>query len=74
MYKLPDNITPEKLREFKGLEGTVLNPVEDADGNWVVGDEEWESHEFTYLKEKYPNLAALFVQIPYKPKPPVKPY
>lgn len=74
MYKLPDNITPERLKEFKGIEGTLLNPVEDADGNWVVSDEEWESHEFQYLKSEYPDLAALFTQIPYNPKPPQPPF
>lgn len=74
MYKLPDNITPERLKEFKGLEGTLFNPIEDADGNWVVSDEEWGSHEFQYLKAKYPNIAALFTQIAYNPKPPQKPY
>jgi hypothetical protein len=74
MYKLPDNITREELLQFQGLEGTLLNPVEDADGNWVVSDEEWNSHEFAYLKEQYPDLAALFTQIPYNPKPPLKPY
>lgn len=69
MRKLPDNITPDELKQFRGLEGTLLNPVQDADGNWIVSDEEWESPEFQYLKSEYPDLAALFTEIPYNPKP-----
>jgi len=64
MYKVPtDLISPEELRQVQGTDGTSLNPIQDANDNWVVSVEEWEATEFHYLKEKYPDIAAGFEQI-----------
>lgn len=73
MRKLPDNITREDLRQFVGTEGTLLNPVQDADGNWVVSEIEWDSHEFDFLKKDYPDLAQSFTKIEWNPPPIIEP-
>lgn len=68
MYKLPPNITPEELMRFQGAEGSYLNPIQDADGNWVVSDEEWNAAEFQYIKDEYPEITAQFTHIEFKAK------
>jgi len=67
MYKLPENIDPAELAQIQGTEGTFLHPIQDADGNWVISDQEWHSAEFQHLKQEYPELAAGFTQIEFKP-------
>jgi hypothetical protein len=67
MYKIPDNLDQKALAQLQGTEGTFLHPIQDADGNWVISPEEWNSPEFKPTKEKYPNLASLFTEIEFKP-------
>ena len=67
VMKLPPQVAVDELRTFKGTLGTLLNPILDADGDLIVSMEEWNSAEFAYLKEQYPDLAALFTEKEYNP-------
>ena len=69
VYKVPPQFI-EFLRSAEGTDGSKLNmDVVDADGNTVVGQEEWESPSFAWLHEQYPAESALFELIEYNPKP-----
>lgn len=64
MYKIPTElISVEELKKTQGENGVSLAPIQDANDNWVVSQEEWEGTEFQYLKEKYPDIAAGFEKI-----------
>ena len=67
MMKLPIEVPPLELKNFIGTLGTVLNPIQDLDGDFVVSMEEWNSEEFAYLKVDFPELAALFTEKEFKP-------
>ena len=69
MWKFPDGINIDEVRQLTGTEGSHLNPVQDADGNWVVSDEEYCTAEFQYLKKDYPQIWANMQRIEYRPKP-----
>lgn len=68
VYKLPEGLTTDELKQFKGMEGSLLNPIEDAEGNLIISIEEWNADEFQYLKTDYPDIAGQFTAIEYKPK------
>lgn len=67
MYKVPAAVTREDLMQFVGAQGSILNPILDANGNLVVSVEEWEMEEFQFIKELHPELAAQFELIDYEP-------
>ena len=69
MWKFPAGINIDEVRQLRGEEGSYLNPVEDANGNWVVSDEEYCAQEFQYLKREFPHIWATMERIPYEPKP-----
>jgi len=48
-----------------------FNPIEDADGNWIISNEEYNQMD-TEIKNEFPWLNAL-VQIPYNPITPIDP-
>lgn len=74
IYKVPPQFV-DFLRTVVGTEGSRLNmDVQDIDGNTIVGQEEWNSHEFQWLHDQYPTEAALFEMIEYKPKPIENPF
>lgn len=63
------------LKTVLGTEGSRLNlDVQDIDGNIIVGQEEWNSHEFQWLKNQYPTETKEFILIKYKPKPIENPF
>lgn len=68
VYLIPAAITAESLRHTVTTEGGSVNPIQDKDGNWILTQEEWNAPEYQGFKDKYPDLAALFVLIPYNPK------
>jgi hypothetical protein len=43
--------------------------VQDAEGNWIVSDEEYCMAEFQFLKKDYPQIWAGMTRIEYRPKP-----
>ena len=53
MWKLPAGVNIEVMRGLRGLYGNFLNPIQDANGNWVVSDEEYSCPEFQYLKQQW---------------------
>jgi hypothetical protein len=67
MIKIPNGINPTEFKKNIGLKGSRLNPIQDADGNWVISEEEWNAPEFQYLKVKYAQFISLFTVIPFKP-------
>lgn len=69
VYKVPAQFI-EFLRSVEGVNGERLNmDVQDADGNTIVGQEEWDSDAFAHLHEQYPAESAMFELIDYNPKP-----
>jgi hypothetical protein len=78
VWKFPDLITDAEgvqrpvniaeVRMLRGSEGSTLNPIEDADGNWVVSDEEYCAPEFQFMKKDYGHIWAGMQRIEYNPK------
>ncbi len=68
MWKFPSGINIDEVRQLRGKDGSYLNPVEDANGNWVVSDEEYCAQEFQYLKREFPHIWATMERIEYNPK------
>jgi hypothetical protein len=57
-------ITQEQAEELKGVQfvqDNYFNPIEDANGNWIISLEEVEQSTIEWLKE--------LPLIPYEPKP-----
>lgn len=52
VYKLPKELVSE-LREIKGSQGSRINPIEDANGNYVISSEEIESEEFDLSRYEF---------------------
>ncbi len=50
VYKL--NIDPDSVRSLIGSGGLRLNPIQDANDNWVITNEEIDSPEFQSKKFK----------------------
>jgi hypothetical protein len=73
VWKFPEGINIDDVRQLQGTEGSHLNPVQDAEGNWIVSDEEYCMAEFQYLKKDYPQIWAGMTRIEYrqKPQPPI---
>lgn len=67
VYKLPTDLNPEALRQYTGTMGTIIDPVLDADGSFVISKEEWESQEFQYLKNEFSEIVSKFEKIEWKP-------
>ena len=74
VYKLPQGVNIDTIRQLKGLEGSYLNPIQDINDNWIVSVEEWEANEFQYLKTDYPDIVNQMVLIDYEPKPQPNPF
>lgn len=68
VYKVPANITAEQLKGLTGSEDSRLNPIEDAEGNLILSQEEWDATEFQQYKSQYAELIGGFELIEYKPK------
>lgn len=68
VYKIPTNLI-ESVKGLTGSEGSKLNPIEDADGNFILSAEEINSAEFNDFKIKYVDLIVEFEKIEYNPKP-----
>jgi len=56
MWKFPPQVNIDDVRQLRGEQGSYLNPVQDADGNWVVSDEEYCAQEFQWLKRQFPPI------------------
>lgn len=69
MWKFPPQVRIEDVRQLRGEQGSYLNPVQDADDNWVVSDEEYCAQEFQWLKRQFSEIWATLERIEYKPKP-----
>ena len=68
VYKIPKEYV-EFMKTIVGSEGTRLNmTVEDMDGNTIIGQEEFNSHEFESFKKEYETEITNFELIIYKPK------
>lgn len=64
-------IVPEQfiafMRTIVGTNGTRLNlDVKDANGNTVIGEEEWNSEEFASFHEIYSMELATFVPVEFE--------
>ncbi len=57
------------MRALVGDEGSLLNPFQDIDGNWLLSVEEWDAKEFQKYKVQFSELIGKFELIEYKPKP-----
>jgi hypothetical protein len=68
VWKFPEGVNIDDIRQLQGTEGSRLNPVQDIDGNWVVSDEEYCMDEFQHLKKEYIDIWAQMSRIEYKPK------
>ena len=68
VYKVPGTITAEQLKGLTGSEGSRLNPIEDAEGNLILSQEEWDATEFQQYKSQYEELIGGFELIEYRPK------
>jgi hypothetical protein len=73
VWKFPEGVNIDDVRQLQGTEGSRLNPIQDAEGNWIVSDEEYCMAEFQYLKKDYPQIWAGMTRIEYrqKPQPPI---
>lgn len=69
VYKLPSGINLEVMRSLTGTEGSKLNPIEDANGNWVISIEEYNASEFQWLVNQYPEVYSAMMLIDYAPIP-----
>lgn len=69
VYKVPPEVTRDELLSLVGSEGSLLNPLYDTDGNLIISIQEWDSGEWEYYKLEFPDIAAQFYQIEYKPLP-----
>jgi hypothetical protein len=67
VYKLPEGISIEIMRTLQGAEGSYLNPIEDANGNWIISQEEYNAAEFQHLVAAYPDVYAAMQLIYYEP-------
>ena len=67
VYKVPKGITREQITALVGTEGSLLNPIHDADGNLILSQEEWEADEFQQYKTQYEDLIGKFELIEFKP-------
>lgn len=67
VWKLPMSVDISAVRQLKGNNGSTLNPIEDADGNWVVSEEEYCASEFQQLKRDYSDIWANMERIVYNP-------
>lgn len=68
VYKVPKGITREQVAALEGSEGSRLNPIEDAEGNLILSQQEWDAQEFQQYKTMYAELIGGFELIEYKPK------
>lgn len=68
VWKIPSNIDIKIVKELKGLENSSLNPIQDANGNWVISQEEYNTKEFEEIRKKYEEVIKTFELIEYKPK------
>lgn len=68
VYKLPPTLSLDEVRALTGSDGSKLNPIQDADDNWVLSAEEMRAEEFNIFKIKYIDLIVDFKKIEYKPK------
>ena len=63
-YKIPtDLVSIEELRQLQGTDGSFLFPIQDINGEWIVSTQEWDSKEFQWLKDKFPEIADGFKAI-----------
>lgn len=60
VYKIPTQLKPEVLKGLVGAQGTIPNPVQDKNGNWVISRELWENGEFDEVKKAYPQMLIGF--------------
>lgn len=68
VYKVPGKYI-DFLRTVIGTQGTRLNlDVQDIDGNTIIGQEEWDSEEFSGLKKEHADKLNEFILIDFKPK------
>ena len=68
VYKIPDEYV-EFMSTIVGKHGSILNMrVKDADGNTIIGQEEFNMEEFAEFKKEYETEITNFVLITYKPK------
>lgn len=66
VWKLPAGINIAGMRLLKGEEGSLLNPVQDINGNWIISQEEYNAEEFQYLKTSYADIVNSFELIDYE--------
>jgi hypothetical protein len=70
VYKLPTGINVQAIRELKGCDGRLsIEPIEDADGNWIVSIEEFDNPYFQYIKDEFPEVINQMELIDFKEKP-----
>jgi hypothetical protein len=67
VYLIPTNLDLQYLITFIGTEGTVINPVKDADGNYIISQEIWDSYEFTESRATLEGEGYVFILIDYNP-------
>ena len=66
VYKLPAGITATELRAAIQVPGGSVNPVQDANGNWIITEQEWNCPDFQQFKTQYAEIAAQFTAIPWQ--------
>lgn len=68
VYKIPQEITKDQMLALIGDEGSLLNPINDKEGNLIISQEEWDAREFQKYKEIYFDLIGGFELIDYVPQ------
>lgn len=68
VYKV-DAKEVDKLRLVVGTEGSKLNPMQDADGNWFISLEEVNAKEFEkfFKVDEKSTITDKLVEVIYKP-------
>jgi hypothetical protein len=61
----------DTLKGVVGAEGSTLNPIQDADGNWFISYEEFTAPEFQKFFQQDAKVAVTdkLLEIDYKRKP-----
>ena len=69
VWKLPQNINLDVVRQLTGNEGSRLNPIQDKHGNWIISQEEYDAEEFQFIKVEYADVVNSLILINYEPIP-----
>ena len=65
VYKLPSDVNIEHLLNIPKQGVSKLHPIQDANDNWIITIEEYNSLDFQALKNQYKEVVDRMVLIDY---------